>query len=83
MEEPGAVVASLFRFLEIDPSLYAWERIEQKSMALQQSINKQEVPQGHLEKCTWTNWGWYRKRVFKGIAGQELVKFGYASDQGW
>ncbi len=83
MEEPGAVVASLFRFLEIDPGLYAWEHIEQKSVGLQHSINKQEVRQGHLKKCAWTDWGWYRKRVFKGIAGQELVNFGYASDQGW
>lgn len=31
----------------------------------------------------WRHWGPARKRLFKRLAGRELVELGYAEDQGW
>jgi len=82
VEEPGAMVSSLLRFLQMDADTFDWGRIQYTPRARHQ-WDKDQGARNETQKCAWRKWGWYRKRVFKRIAGEELIKFGYASNERW
>lgn len=69
VERPAAIVADLLSFLQLDSAEVTGRPLEKSA-----DFN----PPGG-----WRQWGWFRKRAFKRIAGQELISFGYASNDRW
>jgi hypothetical protein len=92
LERPKATITELLRLLRIDPVSFDWSRVERLPVhgSSQYPDEAGTVTGRKLEKSEdfnplgrWDHWGWRRKRLFKKIAGEELIGLGYASNNRW
>jgi hypothetical protein len=90
LERPQVVVTSLLRFVGIDPGRFDWDRMNRLPI-FGSSQYPDEMGAGRVvEKASdfkplgrWSDWSWSRKRTFKKLAGNEMVRLGYASNTDW
>jgi hypothetical protein len=91
VQRPAAVMGDLLHFLELNSDDFKWDRIERlpvhgSSQSFEEKANVSgatQRPAGFNPIGRWKSWGWSRKRVFKKIAGRELIALGYAADDRW
>ena len=92
LERPTATITEFLGLLGIDPGSFDWSRVERLPVhgSSQYPDEAGTVTGEKLEKSEdfnplgrWDHWGWRRKRLFKKIAGKELISLGYASDNRW
>jgi sulfotransferase family protein len=92
LERPEAVTADLLSFLELDPADFDWNRMRRLPVhgSSQYRDESGKVIEKALERSSdfnplgrWRHWGWSRKRMFKKIAGKELIGLGYVSNNDW
>ena len=89
--DPAGFVHTACKRFGLDPDTYPYDRINQIQVrGSSQKVNKGSVswdgssktdqfsPIGH-----WLEWSRYRKWLFKRVAGQALIKLGYAKDSTW
>jgi hypothetical protein len=92
VDRQESTVRDLLRFLGIDPSDFDWDRLERLPVTGSSQFPDQtgQVTGRKIEKSKefkpvgrWQQWGWFRKRMFKKIAGKELISLGYVSNNRW
>jgi hypothetical protein len=78
--------------LEIDRDAFDWTRLERLPVhgSSQYRDPSGQVTGKFVEKSAdfkplgrWQQWGWRRKRLFKSLAGQELIRLNYAPNNRW
>ncbi len=89
--DPAGFVREACDHFDLDPACFPYEKISslqvRGSSALKQqgrvSWNPQQ-PKGEFKPVgRWRNWPAHRRWLFKLIAGQALVRLGYAADNEW
>jgi hypothetical protein len=89
---PETTVTELLSFVGVDPSHFDWGRLQRLPIhgSSQYRDEKGTVTGRKIEKTAdfkpvgrWNDWGWFRKRMFKKLAGTELVRLEYVQDNRW
>jgi hypothetical protein len=90
---PQETFTGLLNFLGVESTAFDWSRLERLPVfgSSQCRDEKGNVTGKTVEKSAkfkfqgrWQNkWGWSRKRMFKKIAGKEMIALGYTSDNNW
>ena len=92
VERPEETVRDLLNFLGINPINFDWSRLDRLPVhgSSQYPDENGQVTGRKLEKSEnfkpvgrWQYWGWLRKRMFKKIAGKELISLGYVLNNHW
>ena len=82
----------IFDFLNLDSAKYPWEELK-NTPVLGSSAYKNESGKVHWEPIKktdnfkpnqkWTEWSSWKKRTFKRLAGESLIKLGFAENNDW
>lgn len=92
VQNPKPVIRDLLDFIEAPAQSYQWQNVEslpvRGSSALADGGGKVhwepvERPKDFNPIGRWKEWSYLRKRQFKRLAGAELIKAGYVSDNTW
>lgn len=91
VREPQAFVMEACRRFCLNESRYPVKRIAEiavhgsSSLSVKGDVSWQPVakPKDFRPTGRWCDWPASKKRIFKQIAGRELVELGYASDNDW
>ena len=92
IREPERVVSELLAFLGVDEAAFNWPGLE--SIPLRGSSVRRgsrdrvhweavEKPRDFQPIGRWQHWRWSKRRLFKLLAGRELIRFGYVADSRW
>jgi hypothetical protein len=78
--------------LGIDRDSFDWRRLERLPVhgSSQYRDETGQVTGKFVEKSAdfkpvgrWQEWSWRRKRIFKSLAGKELISLGYTTNNRW
>ncbi|MBI2221518.1 MAG: sulfotransferase [Acidobacteria bacterium] len=92
IRDPERVVRELLAFLDVDESAFNWSGLQ--SIPLRgSSVHRGSRDRVHwdvVEKPDefqpigrWQHWHWAKRRIFKVVAGRELIRFGYVVNSRW
>lgn len=91
-DDTTAEMKKIFTFLNLDNDKYPWEELKDMPV-LGSSAYKNESGKVHWEPIKkteefkpnqkWINWSSWKKRTFKRLAGENLIKLGFAENNDW
>ena len=93
VEHPEDTLKGMSDFLGVDEFAFEWDKLTQLPVrGSSVTVDGQgrvisgavvEKPEDFSPIGRWRNWGLWRKRKFKKIAGRELIELGYESNDRW
>jgi protein-tyrosine sulfotransferase len=92
VERPEAALRDLLPFLGIDVSTFDCNQIHKVPLIGSSFVrggkdkvnwDPVEKPKGFQPVGRWKSWNYWRKMIFKMIAGRELIRFGYVESNHW
>ena len=88
VRQPEAFAREACERFNLDPNKYPYEKVHNlpvigSSTTRKQGLNWAEKTKSFNPIGRWKGWSPWRKRVFKRIAGQSLVQFGYCDSLDW
>jgi Sulfotransferase family len=93
VEHPEDTLKGMSDFLGVEESAFEWDKLAKLPVRGSAFVVDTEgrviagavveKPKGFSPIGRWRDWGFWRKRKFKKIAGRELIELGYESNDRW